>query len=475
MSTACRALNYDLKEENKQGISSILGLSGDGQSEKRLKTEFPLRRTLSADMSSKRFLALHEEHRRSATMKKVASSEEISIGSGAPESDEDDDNRPSQFDIWSSIQSQKSALRSDHSSPYVHPLMRRSSSSLSTKSLEMCTESLGSETGSDCTSDKSSPWFSFSAPPTFFHPFPEEEDVQDKEEEEEEEEEARRSFLPRDFPGGKVPKPELHRQKSVNYNCSISRRSPSRSFPPPLPSISRRDGPCLHVKSHRQDGRLVLEAVAAPSHNYLHAERRGGRLLLSFISTATEQKEVPPHFLREAETAAEKSDKVKEVEIDDHEKGEDCTEEGEGAEEEQEEEVRSRGVVRTEEKWRCNGPAVLELHRSIRKLISQPFINMNPWPQKKAAVDPSAGDREQDPVGAARLHQGLNAYDCRWKGGEPGQGKMVGKVKGAPVPPLAMNPMPLKEATALAPSWRCNEPRRTHHLWILQHYCVATT
>ncbi|KAF3795346.1 FAF-like protein [Nymphaea thermarum] len=470
MSTARRALNQDLKEENKQGISSILGLSGDGHSEKRLKTEFPLRRTLSADMSSKRFLAQNDHHHQSGSIKKVASSEEISISSGAPESDEDDDNRPSQFDIWNSIQSKKSALQSDNSPPYVHPLMRRSSSSLSSKSLEMCTESLGSETGSDLSSVKSHPWFSFSAPPLFF-PSSEEED----QEEEDEEEDGHRSFLPHDVLGRKVPKPELH--KSVNYNCRLSRRSPSRFFPPPLPSINRRDGPCLHVKPHRQDGRLVLEAVAVPSHNYLHAERRGGRLLLSFIST-TEQKEVPPHYPlheQEAEAAAEKAEEAEmnEGEIADHEEEEDCIEEEEGEEAEQEE---VQEVVRIEEKWRGNGPAVLELHRSIEKLISQPFINMNPWQQKKAVVDPAAGDKKQALVGAARVPQGLNAYECCWKGGEPGEGKVVGKVRAAAVvPSFVMNPTLVKAATGLAPSWRCNEPRRTHHIWILQHYCIATT
>ncbi|OWM89373.1 hypothetical protein CDL15_Pgr024121 [Punica granatum] len=33
--------------------------------------------------------------------------------------------------------------------PYVHPLGKKSASSLSSKSLEVCTESLGSETGSE--------------------------------------------------------------------------------------------------------------------------------------------------------------------------------------------------------------------------------------------------------------------------------------------------------------------------------------
>lgn len=58
------------------------------------------------------------------------------------------------FDIWSSIVSQKTNEDASKSSsslppPYVHPLVKRSQSSLSEKSLEICTENLGSETGSD--------------------------------------------------------------------------------------------------------------------------------------------------------------------------------------------------------------------------------------------------------------------------------------------------------------------------------------
>ncbi|KAF2300385.1 hypothetical protein GH714_012692 [Hevea brasiliensis] len=55
--------------------------------------------------------------------------------------------KPGQFDIWSSILSQKA--HEDNKNlppPYIHPLVKRSASSLSEKSLEICTESLGSET-----------------------------------------------------------------------------------------------------------------------------------------------------------------------------------------------------------------------------------------------------------------------------------------------------------------------------------------
>lgn len=56
-----------------------------------------------------------------------------------------------------------------------------------------------------------------------------------------------------------------------------------RSFPPPLPSLSSCSGPCVSMKSCRQDGRFMLKAVEVSSHKYLQANRQGGRLQLHFI------------------------------------------------------------------------------------------------------------------------------------------------------------------------------------------------
>ncbi|XP_065027765.1 protein FAF-like, chloroplastic [Musa acuminata AAA Group] len=183
---------------------------------------------------------------------------------------------PSQFDIWSAIQSQKTAAAAadQPATPYVHPLVRRSSSSLSQKSLEICTESLGSETGSD-------DFFSFMDDLPLLDDKEKEEEtkyVHEKQDAAAEAGEVIAAERGERSPRGK----EL---TSVNYHCSISRRSPPRSFPPPLPSISRRDGPCFHMRPHRCDGRLVVEAVPVPPQNYLHARRVDGRLVLSFIDT----------------------------------------------------------------------------------------------------------------------------------------------------------------------------------------------
>ncbi|KAG0497498.1 hypothetical protein HPP92_002189 [Vanilla planifolia] len=178
-----------------------------------------------------------------------------------------------QFDIWSLIQIDKEKAPPPPLS-YVHSLVRRSSSLMSQKSLETCTENLGSETGSDgfssCDEWDSCFVRSFSSESETGDEVPEAEEVEtDLEEETALERQGKKKL------------------SLVNYHCSIGRRAPQRFFPPPLPSITSRDGPCLKMLSHRCNGRLVMEAVPVPPRNYLHATRHGGRLLLSFVDTST--------------------------------------------------------------------------------------------------------------------------------------------------------------------------------------------
>lgn len=172
------------------------------------------------------------------------------------------------FDSWSSIRQSKMPT----SPAYVHPIIPatypfRSTRVLNQRSLDMCTESLGSESGSDGYFD-------------IDHCF----------------DDAAAVILPRKVLNGidryhdKVNK-EL---SQVNYHCSIGRTSKVRSFPPPLPSISRRDGVCINMKPHRRDGKLIIEAVPVPSQNYLHCRRQNGRLLLSFVNTTFE--DIYPEF-----------------------------------------------------------------------------------------------------------------------------------------------------------------------------------
>ncbi|XWS76412.1 hypothetical protein CRYUN_Cryun01aG0173900 [Craigia yunnanensis] len=145
---------------------------------------------------------------------------------------------------WSFLQSLANAKDStEHDKVYVHPLVVKSSASLSEKSLEMCTESLGSETGNEVS--ESSDEFSLLSLETV------------------------------------VYNPSKSRESLVTRK--MSRGS---SFPPPLTSISGSNG--VQVKSHREGGRLVLQAVTnPPCHGYFHAERSDGRLRLSLLKDAT--------------------------------------------------------------------------------------------------------------------------------------------------------------------------------------------
>ncbi|KAK4789254.1 hypothetical protein SAY86_020573 [Trapa natans] len=126
--------------------------------------------------------------------------------------------------------------------PYIHPLAKRSASSLSERSLQVCTESLGSETGSDGFSSYASS------------------EASDGEDDDKEELEA------------------------VSYKKrSLQPLGRSRPFPPPLQSLSRQNGSSLHVRSRRDNGRLVLEAVSVMEQSNFRAQREDGRLVLTFI------------------------------------------------------------------------------------------------------------------------------------------------------------------------------------------------
>lgn len=122
---------------------------------------------------------------------------------------------------------------------YLHPLSRRSMYSLSEKSLEMCTENLGSETG--CVIYSSIDEFTSR--------------ITDKQ-----------SFLET-----KYSKTREFPKKMGHGIC----------FPPPLSSISGRDGVRMH--SHREGGRLVIKAFSFSSCGaYFRAIRKDGRLRLCF-------------------------------------------------------------------------------------------------------------------------------------------------------------------------------------------------
>ncbi|KAL2331878.1 hypothetical protein Fmac_019459 [Flemingia macrophylla] len=256
----------------KQGIVTILG-SNHGH-------VTSLRRTLSADMSSKTWLSQNGF----SPMKKIASSEQIShsLTNSTEEIKQDQfqiwttiqkKDQPEELDLWSSILSQKANDEAykltTTTTPYVHPLVRRSKNCLSEKSLQICTESLGSETGSDGFSSETG----------------------DSDEEEEEEKEQITHEVE-----------EFHVPKSHNYAAKRSLSLP-RSFPPPLPSF--------HMQSRRDNGRLFLQAVELPSQNNFCAHRENGRLVLTF--TGKEGCEEDEEVMKiEGDDEAEEVESVKE-------------------------------------------------------------------------------------------------------------------------------------------------------------------
>ncbi|KAK9122929.1 hypothetical protein Sjap_012531 [Stephania japonica] len=249
-----------------KGLGTILGAPDHPRS-----SASSLRRTLSADMSSKKWLAQNGF----SPIKKTSSTDHLHVDN----SNRSDLDQPSQLDIWNAIQADRhkaeqkqsdmwGSILSQKSSPipapYVHPLSKRSRS-LSQRSLEICTESLGSETGSD-------EYSSYHAPS----------ETSDAEQEQDMEEEEKEPIVKEGFKD-ELDFPEYNR-------CNIGRKltplstanttASRRSFPPPLPSLSR---PGIHMRPRRVDGRLVLEAVSipTPSHNF-YAQRQDGRLLLTF-------------------------------------------------------------------------------------------------------------------------------------------------------------------------------------------------
>ncbi|KAG2674298.1 hypothetical protein I3843_13G112900 [Carya illinoinensis] len=344
----CPSLNIDgdAKIMGKQGIVTIL------RSDCERTKAASLRRTLSADMSSKKWLAQNGL----SPMRKNASSDQLSVSLADSSSSSEGEEcyeeskeqlqgqgqsniwssiqeeqkqkkeleKPGQFDIWSSIISQKA--NEDTSTPllapYIHPLVKRSSSSLSEKSLQICTESLGSETGSD----------GFSS-----YPSSETGDAEDEKEEEEEEE------LQEDLKGLSQAF-DMEESRIPKYHYASSKKSQPRSFPPPLPSLSRRDGASLRMQSRRDNGRLVLEAVSIPSQNHFRAQRKDGRLVLTFFNDPTNEdardEEMVEDVQRQEEEEAKTHKEAFEEEIGDFEEvyGEEVGEENEETEEREEDE-----------------------------------------------------------------------------------------------------------------------------------------
>lgn len=273
-----KSLGFSSSLKKQQGIVTILGGSN-------ISSAPSLRRTFSADLSSKNWLSQNEV----SPMKRISSSEKLRNFGADPLSSQveegsrsgvdiwaqiqedknkkKDETEPSQTDVWSSILSDKKKKTDTETvpPPYVHPLVKRASS-LSEKSLEICTESLGSETGCEGFSTYEASSETGEA---------EENLVLDVIETKEEEE-----------TGVDVEVDvEVEQEARTVPDQTGCMEMPRGSFPPPIRSLSSQTGSALHMKTRRDNGRLILEAVSVPSHNNFSAKRQDGRLLLTFAET----------------------------------------------------------------------------------------------------------------------------------------------------------------------------------------------
>ncbi|CAN7138706.1 hypothetical protein BRARA_J00167 [Brassica rapa] len=134
-------------------------------------------------------------------------------------------------------------VRTREDKAYVHPTENRSVSKLNEKSLEMCTESLGAETGSE-SGDELTLLALEATAISRAHSKPQEE------------------------------------EKDADFRAKKATMSRSKSFPPPIKFVKESRYNRM-VRSLGEDGRLVVQAirVSSPPRNFV-AEREEGRLRL---------------------------------------------------------------------------------------------------------------------------------------------------------------------------------------------------
>ncbi|KAL5209456.1 hypothetical protein ABZP36_005079 [Zizania latifolia] len=299
-----------------------------------------------------------------------------------------DDDRPERDDVWNMIQQARrpvaaaaaaaDAVKQLPAAPYVHPLVRRSSSLLSQKSLEICTESLGSENGSDGFSDADG------------------------------------------STDGSCPGSDDDSDEGAEEVAA--RASPPRAFPPPLPSLARRAVGAVQMRQDRRDGRLIVKAVAVPSATLFRAQRCGGRLLLSFADTAAPASDEEENHAEEPEQQA---NELPHDEVED---------------DEEEVEVVDRGTVvevnvSTQPQARSNGgDNKARVHRS--SLVINKFVSAEPAiatsdisddaaPATKHPRRPTGATSTTTAAAALAAASALSATSAPSGGDGPGKSKLL--------------------------------------------------
>lgn len=351
-----KSLGLSSSLKKQQGIVSILGGISSNTS-----SAPSLRRTFSADLSSKTWVSQNGF----SPMKRISSSEKLrpdeeeaeeesrsgvdiwaQIQQDKNDKKKEEEIEPGQSDVWSSILSEKKKTESSKDTvppPYVHPLMKRASS-LSEKSLEICTESLGSETGCDGFSSHAS--------------------SETGDAEIEIHDETNLVVNVTETKVEEITETEIvvEQESSIIVPNHII-ELPRGSFPPPIRSLSSQSGSSLHMKTRRDNGRLVLEAVSMPSHNNFSAKRQDGRLLLTFAEISNE-----PNYDKEDEIDSE-------VQWFDEEEEEEEEEEDEEEEAPDEFAYKPNGLLYK----MAQKPISITVHRLAHKPIGVPKRNSR-WP-----------------------------------------------------------------------------------------------
>ncbi|XP_058739460.1 protein FANTASTIC FOUR 3-like [Vicia villosa] len=165
------------------------------------------------------------------------------------------------LDALSNISQKTSMKETTTTASYVHPQQKRSSLVLSPKSLEMCTENLGNESGTDIV-----------------------------------ENDMLLSLM------GKTEESQQQQQQQQQQPCREvlggSKKAKIQNFPPPLTTI--RGSESLRVRPHREDGRLVIEVTKVPPRtSCFEADRSHGRLRLCFSTNETREEEQEEEFEEE--------------------------------------------------------------------------------------------------------------------------------------------------------------------------------
>lgn len=216
-----------------------------------------------------------------------------SLSSSGPNSGPNSD---SKSESWSFLESLSNSSSDDTEKktllPYVQPPSSRRT--LSDESLALCTESLGSETGSDIIHDED--LFSISS---------------------------------------ELQTMETRTSSTTSISSREDRkRNAMASLPPPLTSM--RGFHCIQVKSHRENGRLVMTATRPPPRNRCLQDRSNGCVRLAILIDSDD------HIV---ESESKEKEETIEIQRDNEEEVEEFKEE--------EEKIKVIGVEKIQRSRRC--------------------------------------------------------------------------------------------------------------------------